>query len=351
MIFQESRSPAELDVLRSLFPINSDYLEERQFSRLHKIVLGLEFQDLREELAACRGNINTTDSIGMTPLAWASRRGNQKAVQHLLEYGADPDIACHSGSTPLLYTALSGSAESLRLLVAAGADTAHTSAHGSNAAHMAARYQCSRTFWKALAATGVGLNERRPIDGAAPLSAATVYNNMTAAATLLDNGAIINILDYDGDSPLYTSIYSHSHDITQLLLTRGANYMASNNDGDSILHFTARYGGIRTVEVLSTAHLHGLDPDAINGGGKTALQISHDRKDKPEGFVSQMTELLLDIQTQNANIERSETEENTSCPTESNPAPSQTLPIRRNFPWTANFGWIKDIIIHPQTQF
>ena len=59
-----------LEIVRSLFPITDDYIEECQFSRLHKLILGLTSYDLVKELANCgtASTIDTPDSQGRTPL-------------------------------------------------------------------------------------------------------------------------------------------------------------------------------------------------------------------------------------------------------------------------------------------
>lgn len=53
---------------------------------------------------------------------WAVAEGNRKAVQALLEAGADPDVTEASGRTPLLYATQMEDEELFRLLVERGAD-------------------------------------------------------------------------------------------------------------------------------------------------------------------------------------------------------------------------------------
>ena len=54
---------------------------------------------------------------------------------------------------------------------------------------------------------------------------------------------------------------------------------------------------------MLAAGLHGIDPDAIDHKGKTALQIAHEREGTPDGFVELFESLLADFRARNTSLE------------------------------------------------
>jgi len=76
-------------------------------------------------------NVNATDHAGWTPLHFAAQAQAPDVVAHLLAAGACTDSADEHGNTPLWRATFSynGDPETLRVLLAAGADPDRTNAH------------------------------------------------------------------------------------------------------------------------------------------------------------------------------------------------------------------------------
>jgi ankyrin repeat protein len=107
---------------------DEDYLESRNFSPLHKVVLSLARGDLRQQLEASTSTIDDRDADGLTALHWATARGNVDAVKVLLEFGAAPNVYSRRGLSPLTWAAQSPSArraEIVQELLNHGADVNH----------------------------------------------------------------------------------------------------------------------------------------------------------------------------------------------------------------------------------
>ena len=146
--------------------------------------------------------------------------------------------------------------------------------------------------------------EGRSAWGCTPLVQSAIGNQIHTSAILLDCGADIDTIYNDRDSVLYSAIHFCFDDIPQLLFRRGATYTQIDKIGNSILHPLATSGGLRSLDIILTAQLRGIDTEAINKNGKTALQIAQERVDKPDGFVEKFKELLTDIRVRNAELER-----------------------------------------------
>jgi len=80
------------------------------------------------------------------------------------------------------------------------------------------------------------------------LHMAAAYNNWSAIELLLANGSDINGQDSDGWTPLMYAVSRSSYRTAQLLLNIGADTMATNSHGDTVLHLLASRPPMDVVE-------------------------------------------------------------------------------------------------------
>ena len=280
---------------RDLFPISDDYIEERRFSKLHKIILGITSDTLIDEfnIQGLHPDINAVDSKGMTPLMWAARRNNDAHMDLLLKAGADPNILDNWKVSALLHASRSSSLKCVRILLRTGANRTQKTRYDDSALHYG-MYTNNVQLVSSLVEAGIDVNGRN-IWGAAPLFKSTHDDNHTSAQVLLDSGAAIDILDREGDSALHQSALFQADKVMQLLLNRGASYTSPASDGDYILHLAGKNGGLRSLEILQAANLQNIDPEVLNREGKTALQVARDREGAEDGFAEKMEALLNHI--------------------------------------------------------
>ena len=128
---------------------------------------------LREPLAK-QSLLETRDALGYTPLLRAADQANPKILTLLLEAGADLAAVDNSGSSALHLAAESGSAESLELLLKAGATRR----------------------------PGVDVKDRF---GVTALALAAMRGHAEAARVLVAYGASPHAEDEDGKTPLSES--------------------------------------------------------------------------------------------------------------------------------------------------
>ena len=241
---------------------------------MHKANLGLGLHILEEEIDAC-DNIDKTDSLGCTALCWAARRNDIAAVKLLLQANTNPDKINHVFDSPLNYAVQLPDFTCCRALSEAGAKPTLAICFEQNASHLVALSSNRQGAIRELTLAGADPNTRDRW-GCTPLFNAARRNRIITTEALLDYGADINIVDNNGDYALFQSIFSHSDEVTQLLLSRKAIYVTVGSDG-TILHVAARSGGVRTIEILLVAELKGVNTDTLNPEGKTALQIAEER--------------------------------------------------------------------------
>lgn len=112
---------------------DSDYVQTRGFSPVHKIVLGIVCKDLRSELELSIVKIDTGDSRGRAPLCWAVIRDDEKAIGTLLAYGANRNARDDLGVTPLYFVKNTGACKAL---LDAGVDVhVRNACYGHSALH------------------------------------------------------------------------------------------------------------------------------------------------------------------------------------------------------------------------
>ena len=279
-------------------------------------------------LLAHGADVNSREgSRGQTALMWAAAQRHPEVVQVLLDAGADIHARsniwhqlvntsgntdargvinmAHGGSTPLLFATRANSIETLRVLVAAGADVNDTAPAGTSALVLAvlSGHTETATF---LLDQGADLHAAEA--GYTAFHAAVLRADMELIETLLARGADHNAvvtrgspgrrfsldyyLDYDwiGMTPFWLAARFAEIDIMRLLLARGTDPLIISRDGTTVLMEAMGVlgdvdrRGRRTVSpwgpgeeervTLEVARLLvelGVDVNAVSKAGNTAL--------------------------------------------------------------------------------
>jgi ankyrin repeat protein len=279
--------------LRSVFSLEYDsvWFEEQQFTTLHKIIFGAVGQNLQAELQLSTSAINQQDSKGRTPLTWASARGDEDSVETLLKFGADPNINCATGNSPLLRSVIARSPRCIRLLLEYGADALHKNTLGFTALHYAAYYKDAEEYLTPLLDSSLPVDEKDSY-GWTALAATAEYDHAICANVLLRRGADIETRDKNGWTPLLRAINSNSHSVLKLLLGQRANHCALSFRNETVLHFAAGKADLETLEILSKAALEHLDVDAKNEKDQRAVDVMKSRNPQPLQLVSSFSILI-----------------------------------------------------------
>jgi uncharacterized protein len=201
---------------------------------------------------------------GETPLMAAARAGDSESVRVLIAAGADPNAREETqGETALMWAAAENHADTVRVLVAGGADPDLA----SNALSLAPM------DWLQIGMVSTVL----PVGGWPPLLFAARQNSTAAALALIEAGADPDIRDPDGLNALNVAIMNEHYDLAVALLEAGADPDAADRTG-----MTALYGAIEianlgfdigrppvlradehdAVGFMRAALAHGADPDA-----------------------------------------------------------------------------------------
>jgi len=148
-------------------------------------------------------NINAKDNYGYTALRWATQNGNIPAMKLLLDSGANTEIRCNLGRTPIFHT--NDHEEALSLLMKKGAN--------------------------------INAKDR---EGKTALRLATQIGDIPLMKLLLDSGADTEIGDNLGQTPIF---HTEKHfEALSLLMEKGAIIDAKDKDGKTALDVAIEWG-------------------------------------------------------------------------------------------------------------
>lgn len=158
------------------------------------------------------GANRTADEIALLE---ASIKGDNAAVQALLDKGVNPNSKDNDGRMPLTEAAFYGHTEIVKMLIAKGGDVWAKKGDGQTAVSLAGGHPDIVKLLK----TNQDLIE-----------AARLGDNK-AVQSLLDQGAYVNSRDGDGRTPLTEATWEGHADTVKLLLEKGADPNLRKNDG------------------------------------------------------------------------------------------------------------------------
>ena len=254
-------------------------MESREFTVLHKIVIGLLDKPLAQELEASTAGINAVDAWGLSPLHWAASRRDVASLQLLLDSGGNPNLVDIEGRAPHDHAALAGSVECVRALIANGADimtsdVMTSDVNGKTALHRASRMNNDKDFLIPLVAAGANLDAVTHF-GHTPLMS-TVYfkrdhSENSAFAFRCGADSKSELVDKEGNAAIFYAVRYSTHTFLQLLLEGIADPTLKNKNNETILKFASLYyADLGTFQIRTRARLRNVDVMTRAEEGDTA---------------------------------------------------------------------------------
>jgi ankyrin repeat protein len=273
-ILGKSFEPDRLLEFQSIFT-DRECLEEMDFTRIHKLVFGLEHGDAEAEIrTADADSINKQDFGGRTALSWVAQRGDLRLVNLLLAQGADPNITMPNKMSPLHYAVEALNPSCIKPLLEHGADV-HGTDHPlglHDSLHFACDHQNNIEYLVPLVEAGIDV-DARTFYSYTPMVAAVCSDHWVCVEYLLDHGADINRRAQHGQTPIIYAIECNAHECLRVFLRRGADHKLECESGPTIAHFAARYADLETMQILNEANLKPLPLNSLEMEGPEGLTI------------------------------------------------------------------------------
>jgi uncharacterized protein len=214
-------------------------------------------------LAAHGAPLDATDNDGLTPLQYARRRLQMRAVDALTQLGARVD-GLHDAVN-------AGDVARVVELIAKGANVNALDLFGTPLHLAAAKGRTGIAV--ILIDRGADLEASGEPEGAHPLHTAALNGEDEVAALLIERGAKVDARDVAGRTPLMVAAGFLKPDVARLLLAQGADVRAMDSaSGDTPIHYAACSDDLETARLLLR---HGADVNARSGGnGATPLHYA-----------------------------------------------------------------------------
>ncbi|KAK7928086.1 hypothetical protein PG985_005084 [Apiospora marii] len=234
------------------------------------------------------------DATQKTALHWAAELNDCEAVKTLLLRNANTSVRDHCGDTPFMKATRTGCLICVKLLLP------HSDPNVSNKTyerpiHVAS--QKSVDVVEYLLDHGALLDP--PNQSFTPFDWAAMGNNVEVGRYLHNCGVDVNRADNTGHTAIFHATICWAPDFVTLLLgLPEVDLSIKNNAGETVLHHVAKLGSPLIAKAfLDVDHLQGLDPEAIDSSGKTALDVLKARLEPSAGFEDIFQSLVAKLGT------------------------------------------------------
>ncbi|XP_044720024.1 ankyrin repeats (3 copies) domain-containing protein [Hirsutella rhossiliensis] len=229
------------DIARLLIDAGADK-EAKEVRKL--TILQRRHEVMFRQTARANDRKGLKDTIGLTPLQWAARNGQEAAVRLLIDAGANREAKGgynwikNLRRTPLHWASRRGHEAITRLLLDAGADKEAKDANGLTPLQVATR-KGHRATAQLLVEAGTD-KEAKDVKGWTPLLWAAREGHRAIVQLLIDAGADKEAKDADGQTPLHWASRRDHEAIARLLIDAGADKEAKDAKGLKPLHWAAQ---------------------------------------------------------------------------------------------------------------
>ncbi|MFO7276545.1 MAG: ankyrin repeat domain-containing protein [Pseudomonadota bacterium] len=203
-----------------------------------------------------RPDVNQRTADGTTALHWAVYHNDVETVRRLLAAGADPNARNDYGSTPLAEAAMLGNVEVIRRLLDAGADVESPNADGQTALMLLARTSNVEAA-RLLIRRGANVNAREAWRGQTALMWAAAEAQPAMVKLLVEHGADVNARSLVNE--------------WERQVTAEPRHQARPSGGFTPLLYAARKGCAECAEILAQA---GADVNLTDPDGVTPLLLA-----------------------------------------------------------------------------
>lgn len=193
---------------------------------------------------------------GYTAVMVAVLERRERALERLLELGADATIDDHDGHTPVNAAALMGDIAALKTLRAHGVDVRNLARDGFSPLHRASwgGAEAHESAVRYLVEEcGVDVDQR-DVSGGNALFRALERDNVFMVEVLLKLGADPNFKTKRGDSLLATAVRKQNAKAVSRLLDAGADVMVNDSKGRNLRKLAKRLRSKKVLELISNAY-------------------------------------------------------------------------------------------------
>ena len=213
---------------------------------------------------------NITDDKGATWIHHAvDGTCSKETLQTIIDHGAAINARNKDHGTALMIACRKGNEEAIDVLLDAGADRNIADNKGATWIHHAVDGTCSNETLQTIINHGAAVNARNNDHGTA-LMIACRKGNIEAINVLLNAGADPNIADGEYCTCIHLAVYKgYNKDVLEAMIEHDADVNAANKDSITSLMIACQKGNIEAINVLLNA---GADPNISDGKYGSCIQ-------------------------------------------------------------------------------
>ncbi|XP_022171073.1 uncharacterized protein LOC111034255 [Myzus persicae] len=237
-------------ILKTLIDFGADVNKTFTADRLNSLMLAIHNHKNEHSWILAESGICPlhTDVKKWNALHYAAIfKASTELLQKLIEIGCDQNGITREGMTPLHHAVISGSIDSVKILVMK-ADIHITDENGLTALHYAA-YQGHWEIVKILLDTGSRPNKKTN-SKVTPLHFAAKHDRFLVVEELLKCYVDVNAVTMQCNTPLHYAACNGNEKMVEILLKHGADPNIPNKDNDLPIHLACLRGAIDAVKLL-----------------------------------------------------------------------------------------------------
>ena len=230
-----------------------------------------------ETLLKSGASLKAKANNGYLPIHWAcwSPLGTSEAVAFYIKKGVSPNVHTENdrSETPLHLAALTGKIDTVKTLIAEGANVNEPNSFGAGPLFEARHSKTSVQIATVLVASGAKVKARAN-DGDTPLHYMADDSETDVAKFLLDKGADPNAKNDEGETPLHITSKRGYAQMADVLIKNGANIEAKDQEGNTpLILASGRQFDYMDTEVAKLLISKGANINAKNSDGETPLHV------------------------------------------------------------------------------
>jgi ankyrin repeat protein len=240
-------------------------------------------------------DLNAADIDQVTPLMEAALKGHTKVVDFFLsqpDMTDQVDTTAQSGITAMWLAASGGHADTVKSLLAKGADATNVRVDGITALATAAVSGHADAVKALLEAGADGMAKTDP-DQLTPLMNAAESGSVATVKVLQEHNALKESdtkgeLDHMSETGFTALIIAAAHghaDVCQYLIEQGANVNSMHEQGVTALMYAAAAGKLDTMKVLTDAGNADVNVKHSNGGSALLEACAGGSKEAIESLI------------------------------------------------------------------
>ncbi|XP_067020794.1 uncharacterized protein [Acropora muricata] len=256
--------------------IYEEFVEtEKTLTQLHSCAKSNHVEMAIELVLNYGMDVNVAAKRNITPLVWASPATSSLWIKTVIDLGADVNAQTFQESTfgycsgTALRSAIHGNNANVVKVLLANKSDPIVDLQGNTVLHSSTS-EGLFNISQLLIDSGCNVNGRNN-SGETSLHSAVRGKNVAVAKLLLRNNADANIQDDKGNTPLHVSTREGLCDISQLLVGSGCEINVRNNSGETSLHSAVRGKNVAVVKLLLR---NNADANVQGIKGNTPLHIS-----------------------------------------------------------------------------